>query len=85
LAVLSGKREAGAQPLAGKSTLNRLELSTAQPSRYKKIHCRHEAVDELLTALFLEAHDGPPELIVLDLDVTDLPLHGHQEGRFFHG
>jgi hypothetical protein len=60
-------------------------LSTAQPSRYKKIHCRQEAVDKLLVDLYLEAHDGPPERIVLDLDVTDLPLHGHQEGRFFHG
>jgi len=85
LAVLSGKREAGAQPLAGKSTLNRLELSTAQPSRYKKIHCRQEAVDKLLVDVYLEAHEAAPELIVLDLDVTDLPLHGHQEGRFFHG
>lgn len=85
LAVLSGKREAGEQPLAGKSTLNRLELSTEQPSRYKKIHCRQEAVDTLLVDVFLEAHAQPPEDLVLDLDVTDLPLHGHQEGRFFHG
>lgn len=85
LAVLSGKKQVGEELLAGKSTLNRLELSTAQPSRYKKIHCRQEAVDKLLVDLYLEAHDGPPEQIVLDLDVTDLPLHGHQEGRFFHG
>lgn len=75
----------GEEPLAGKSTLNRLELSTAKPSRYKKVHCRREALDELLTAVFVEAHPQPPERIVLDLDVTDLPLHGHQEGRFFHG
>src|SRR5712691_2273290 len=72
-------------PLAGKSTLNRLELSTETPSRYKKIHCRQEAIDTLLTAVFLEAHHAPPERIVLDLDTTDLPLEGHQEGRFFHG
>ena len=85
LAVLSGKRHLGEETLAGKSTLNRLELSTEQPNRYKKIHCRAEAVDELLTTVFVEAHEAPPERVVLDLDVTDLPLHGHQEGRFFHG
>jgi hypothetical protein len=85
LAVLSGKKQAGKEPLAGKSTLNRLELSTEQADRYKKIQCRQQAVDELLVTLFVEAHEQPPESIVLDLDVTDLPLHGHQEGRFFHG
>jgi Transposase DDE domain group 1 len=85
LALLSGKRRVGQEALAGKSTLNRLELSTETPSRYKKIHCRQEALDELLMAVFVEAHQKPPESIVLDLDVTDLPLHGHQEGRFFHG
>jgi hypothetical protein len=85
LALLSGKQQVGEEPLAGKSTLNRLELSTAKPDRYKKIHCQREALDELLTAVFVEAHPEPPAQIVLDLDVTDLPLHGHQEGRFFHG
>jgi len=85
LAVLSSKPEIGTEPLAGKSTLNRLELSTGTADRYKKIHCRTEAIDELLVNLFLEAHTHAPERIVLDLDVTDLPLHGHQEGRFFHG
>jgi hypothetical protein len=85
LALLSGKKRVGEEPLAGKSTLNRLELSTAEPSRYKKIHCQREALDELLTAVFVEAHCEPPERIVLDLDVTDLALHGHQQGRFFHG
>ena len=69
----------------GKSTLNRLELGGEVPSRYKKIHYRQEAIDELLTKVFLEAHAEAPEQIVLDLDTTDLPLHGHQEGRFFHG
>jgi hypothetical protein len=85
LAVLSGKPQVGAEKLAGKSTLNRLELSTGTADRYKKIHCQTEAVDELLVSVFLEAHASAPERIVLDLDVTDLPLHGHQEGRFFHG
>jgi len=85
LAVLSGKPQAGEKALAGKSTLNRLELSTGTADRYKKIHCRTEAVDELLVSVFLEAHAVAPERIVLDLDATDLPLHGHQEGRFFHG
>jgi DDE family transposase len=85
LAVLSGKPGIATEPLAGKSTLNRLELSTGTADRYKKIHCRTEAIDELLVSVFLEAHAHAPERIVLDLDVTDLPLHGHQEGRFFHG
>jgi hypothetical protein len=85
LAVLSGKARVGEEPLAGKSTLNRLELGGEAPSRYKKIHYREEAIDALLTQVFLEAHDTPPEQIVLDLDTTDLPLHGRQEGRFFHG
>ena len=83
LAVLSGKPQAGEEALAGKSTLNRLELSTGTANRYKKIHCQTEAVDQLLVNVFLEAHAVAPERIVLDLDVTDLPLHGHQQGRFF--
>ena len=85
LAVLSGKPRVGEELLAGKSTLNRLELSTEEPDRYKKISCRQEAIDELLTTVFLESYTEAPERIVLDLDTTDLPLHGHQEGRFFHG
>lgn len=85
LAVLSGKPQAGQKPLAGKSTLNRLELGGEEPSRYKKIQYHQEAIDELMTQIFLEAHSPAPERIVLDLDTTDLPLHGHQEGRFFHG
>ena len=85
LAVLAGKEEAGQEPLAGKSTLNRLELSTEQPDRYKKISYRAESIDELLVQVFIEAQDQPPKCLVLDLDTTDLPLHGHQEGRFFHG
>jgi len=85
LGLLSGKQRLGEEALAGKSTLNRLELGGEQPSRYKKIHYREQAIDELLTSIFLEAHAAPPERVVLDLDTTDLELHGHQEGRFFHG
>jgi hypothetical protein len=76
-------------PLASKSTLNRLELSAAtvdEDERYKKITVDHAAVDHLLVDVFLHAHaEAPPEAIVLDLDATDDPIHGHQEGRFFHG
>jgi Transposase DDE domain group 1 len=74
--------------LAGKSTLNRLELTPVganSDSRYKKITCHMHAVEELLVALFLQAHRTPPQRIVLDLDATDDPIHGHQLGRFFHG
>lgn len=85
LAVLAGRKQAGAEPLAGKSTLNRLELSQEQANRYQRIGYQSSALDDLLVDLFLEAHAEPPQQIVLDLDVTDLPLHGHQEGRFFHG
>ena len=76
------------KPLAGKSTLNRLELTPANASaaeRYKKIAARPEAIDRLFVDVFLQAHAQPPARIVLDLDATDDPLHGHQEGRFFHG
>ncbi len=74
--------------LAGKSTLNRLELTpfdADQGSRYKKIVARPEAMDDLFVDLFLEAHDSAPEQILLDVDATDDPLHGDQEGRFYHG
>jgi len=74
--------------LAGKSTLNRLELTPLDAdatSRYKKIVAHAEAMDELLVDLFLEAHAAPPAEIILDVDATDDPLHGYQEGRFFHG
>jgi len=74
--------------LAGSSTLNRLELGvpeTAAGHRYKKIVADPAAMDALLVDLFLEAHAAPPGEIVLDLDATDDPLHGKQEGRFFHG
>jgi len=65
--------------------LNRLELSTPEPTRYKKVDSDPDAIDRLLLDLFLEAFPQPPRQIVLDLDATDLPLHGHQEQRFFHG
>jgi hypothetical protein len=87
LALLAGKREI-AQPLAGKSTLNRLELTpSGSPlaERYHKIGYSPAALDELLVKIFLEAHPRAPKQIVLDLDATDTPLHGQQEGRFFHG
>ena len=74
--------------LAGKSTLNRLELTpldAGATSRYKKIVADPEGMDDLLVDLFLEAYDHPPEEIILDVDATDDPLHGNQEGRFFHG
>src|SRR5271168_1416194 len=88
LAVLAGKlsaKRADCAPVAGKSTLNRLELSRAEPTRYHKIAYDEAAIEALLVTLFLEAHERPPKQIVLDLDATDDPLHGHQEGRFFHG
>ena len=73
---------------AGKSTLNRLELTPEEAdakARYKKIVYRQEAVDELLVDLFLESFPQPPSRLELDLDATDDPVHGNQEGRFFHG
>ena len=76
------------EQLAGKSTLNRLELTTptaTRQDRYKKIVAETTAMDELLVDLFVEAHEQAPEEIVLDIDATDDPLHGNQEGRFFHG
>ena len=73
--------------LAGKSTLNRLELAgpDAETDRYKKVSYDQAALDALLVDLFIEAHPQPPVRIVLDVDATDDPLHGQQEGRFFHG
>jgi hypothetical protein len=98
LAVLVGKTEpAGTdrrllrdrgKALAGKSTLNRLELTptAASPaSRYKKITARIADIDCFLVEVFLQQHSEPPTAIILDLDATDDPLHGDQNGRFFHG
>jgi len=99
LAVLVGKEDPEGESrirqqdrgkaMAGKSTLNRLELTPAEPTgaelRYKKIIMKPEAIDRLLVEVFLQSHAEPPEEIVLDVDATDDPLYGKQEGRFFHG
>ena len=88
MAVLAGKlaaRREDCAPVAGKSTLNRLELSRLEPTRYHKISHNPVAIRNLLVDLFLEAHERAPKQIILDLDATDDPLHGEQEGRFFHG
>lgn len=88
MAVLGGKleaRRADCAPLAGKSTLNRLELSRPEPTRYHKISYDAAAIEALFVELFLDAPAVPPPQITLDLDATDDPLHGHQEERFFHG
>lgn len=98
LAVLVGKEDPSGQDrvrqqdrgkaLAGKSTLNRLELTPAEATpaaRYKKIVVEEEAVEEFLIGVFLQAHREAPEQIILDFDATDDLIHGEQEGRFFHG
>src|SRR5213078_4411374 len=98
LAVMVGKEDVKGEnrrveqdrgkALAGKSTLNRLELTKAGPfstDPYKKIGRDDAAIDRLLVDHFLESHKKPPLEIILDADATDDPLHGNQEGRFFHG
>ena len=98
LALLSGKQDLEGKQRrraqdrgkagAGKSTLNRLELTPAKAgsqSRYKKIVLDTSAVDRLLTTLYIQSQPRQPKRIVLDLDATDDALHGRQEGRFFHG
>ncbi len=95
LALLAGKQDLHGrhrkrapdrgQALAGRSTLHRLERSTDGADRHKKIVCDFQQGDELLVDLYLEAESKPPQRVVLDLDVTDTPLHGEQQGRFFHG
>src|SRR5512134_635680 len=73
-------------PLAGKSTINRLEHAPPEGGdRYHKIGHDAKALADVLVDVFLDAHAEVPKQIVLDLDATDDPLHGHQEGRFFHG
>jgi hypothetical protein len=81
--LLSGKRELES-PLAGKSTLNRLEL-IGRTERYHKIGYAAESIDRLLVDLYIESHASAPAEVVLDLDATDIPLYGHQPERFFHG
>jgi hypothetical protein len=93
MAVLAGKLKARRKrcaPVAGKSTLSRLEHAPEEgvafaPPRYHKISHDARAIEDLFVTLFLEAHRRPPQRIILDLDATDSPLYGHQEGRFFHG
>jgi Transposase DDE domain group 1 len=85
LGAMAGKSEPGTNLLAGKSTLNRMELGTGTPSRYKKITFWRDSVDELLVDVFLEAHPLAPAQIVLDIDTTDVALHGNQEDKFYHG
>ena len=81
--LLSGKRKLD-EPLAGKSTLNRMEL-VGRSERYHKIGYAAESIDRLLSDLYIESQAAMPEQVVLDLDATDIPLYGHQPGRFFHG
>jgi len=88
LAVLAGKltaRRKNCAPVAGKSTLNRLELGGEEVTPYHKIGHDPAALERAFVDLFLDAHSRAPKQIILDLDATDDPLHGHQEGRFFHG
>ena len=95
LALLAGKSDVGGQqrrrerdrgqPLAGKSTLQRLERTSDGLDRYKKIRCDSAAIDRLLVDVFVEAQQQEPAEIIVDIDATDTPLHGQQEGRFFHG
>jgi DDE family transposase len=73
------------KPLAGKSTLNRLEWGAVTQDRYRKIAVDTAAVDRFFVEAFLSAHEQAPAQIILDLDATDDPVHGQQEGRFFHG
>jgi len=98
LAMVAGKKDVEGKTrrrekdrgkaLAGKSTLNRLELSgekVQQGERYKKITFDSEKADRLLVDLYMEAQEEVPEDVILDLDATDDPVHGEQEGRFFQG
>ena len=98
LAIACGKRDPSGQrrkrqrdrgaALAGKSTLNRLELTKLDATadeRYAKIVCQQEKVERFFVEVFLDSYDQEPDSIVLDMDLTDIPLHGHQEDRFFHG
>jgi hypothetical protein len=89
LGLLSGKLEARRSDcavLAGKSTLNRLEHAPrSDDDRYRKLSVDEEALKRLFVSLFLESRAAPPKRIILDLDATDDPIHGGQEGRFFHG
>ena len=85
--LLAGK-ESCEELIASKSTLNRLELTpegASEKSRYKKIVAQPEKIEELLVSIFLQSFKKPPKTITIDVDATDDPLHGNQEGKFFHG
>jgi len=82
--ILAGREDLN-EPLAGKSTLNRMELGSGVKDRYKKITFWRDGMDELLVKVFIESYEQAPAEVILDVDTTDLPLHGKQEGRFFHG
>ena len=81
---LTAKRK-NCAPVAGKSTLNRLELGGEESTLYHKVGHDPLAIEDAFVDLFIDAQTRPPRQIILDLDATDDPLHGHQEGRFFHG
>jgi hypothetical protein len=89
LGLLSGKLEARRQNcsvLAGKSTLNRLEHAPkTDDDRYRKLAVDEGAMKRFFVSVFLKSQPAPPKRIILDLDATDDPIHGDQEGRFFHG
>jgi hypothetical protein len=89
LGLLSGKlaaRRSDCAVLAGKATLNRLEHAPrSEDDRYRKLSVDEEALKRLFVSLFLEGQAAPPKRLILDLDATDDPIHGNQEGRFFHG
>jgi hypothetical protein len=79
----------GKATLAGKSTLNRLELTKADATpenRYKKVVYDGSKIERLLVDIFIESQGKKrPKEIWLDLDATDDPIHGNQEGKHFHG
>jgi hypothetical protein len=98
LAVLVGKRDPTGEDrvrqrdkgkaLAGKSTLNRLELTpvgASASSRYKKIVAECSTIEQFFVEEFLNSYDEPPEEIILDFDPTDDQIHGSQLGRFYQG
>lgn len=95
LAVLCGKKDPTGKDrrhtrdkgkaLAGKSTLNRLELSGVDIKGHKKIIADFERIDNCFVDIFLDTYSKEPDRIIIDVDATDDLIHGNQEGRFFHG
>ena len=88
MGLLCGKADRASGPLAGKSTLNRLETARPadqEPTRYKKIVADMEKLSQFFITTFVRTTKKRPARLVLDFDATDDPLHGKQEGRFFHG